>query len=270
MDLQSLTTVLPTELTFFSVLKFIGILTLCVMIAGAVIRLIFGKKSLLNRSLCAALGILGVYVMTVVIYTFQPAGLEQWLSPLPFVKFYGDHLYIMPFLATEFPVICSEILSMVIFAMLYHLADSIIPDKEKILPWLISRILTVCLAIFIHYWLKYLTDSFLPEFIVTYAPTVLTLCLVITLLGGIIGVLLSLVMTVVNPILGILCGFFFSSKLGKQISKAMLTTALLCVLVALLGHFDYTVISIDPAALASYVPMLGVLMVLGYLIGCKL
>lgn len=270
MDIQSLTTMLPMELTFLSVLKFIGILALSVMVTGTLIRLIFGRKSQLNRCLCAALGILGVYVMTVVIYTFQPGSLARWLSPLPFVKFYGDSLYIMPFVDTEFPVICSEILSMVILAMLYHLADSIIPDKEKFISWLICRILTVALAIFIHYWLIRLTDSFLPELIVAYAPTVLTVCLVLSLFCGILGVLLSLVLTVVNPILGILCGFFFSSKLGKQISKAMLTTALLSVLVALLGYFDYTVISIDPAALVSYIPMLGVLLALWYLIGCKL
>lgn len=270
MDILNLTSIFPTELTFFSAIKFIGILAAIVIVFGGLFRLICGRKSMLNRGLCAALGILGVYVLTIVIYTFQPAGLERWLSPLPFVKFSGDNLYIMPFTLTSFPAICSEILSMVILALLYHLADSIIPDRDKFLPWLILRFLTVCLAIVIHYYLSELTGSFLPDLIVAYAPTVLTVCLVISLLGGILGILLSLVMTVVNPILGILCGFFFTSKIGKVISKAMLTTAVLCVLVAVLEHFEYTVISINASALISYIPLLAVLLGLWYLIGCKL
>ena len=270
MDIQSLTSRIPAEITFLTVFKFIGILALCAIVASALIRLFFGKHSPLNRALSAAVGILGIYVMTVVIYTFRPAGLEQWLSPLPFVKFSGENLYILSFSSAPFSVICSEILSMVILAVLYHIADSLMPDAKTGASWLLLRLATVCLAIGIHFALDMLTDSFLPEQIINYAPTILLILLVLSLLGGILGVLLGLVLTVIHPVLGILCGFFFSSRIGKEISKAMLTTAILCVLVAVLAYFSFSIICISPAALLSDIPLLAALMALWYVIDCKL
>ena len=161
-------------------------------------------------------------------------------------------------------------LSMVILALLYNIADSILPNGKQAVGWFVFRFFTVTFAIVIHYLLTVLTDSFLPDLIVSYAPTILLVCLIASLLAGILGLLLGLILTVVNPIFGLLYGFFFSNKLGKQISKAMLTTAILSALLAVLGHFDFNIISISPAALVSYIPLLVVLVFLWYLIACKL
>lgn len=270
MDLHNLTSMIPAEITIVSMAKFIGILLLAAFAVSIVFRLLFGKGSALNRAVSASMGILCVYITTIVIYTFRIAALEHYLVPLPFVKFSGDYLYILPLTATEFPVICSEMLSMVILALLYNFADAILPDGKKPLTWFVFRFLTVSVAIASHYVLSVLTESFLPELIVDYAPTILLICLTASLLAGILGVLLGLVLTVVNPIFGLLYGFFFSNKLGKQISKAMLTTVILTALVAVLGYFEYNVICISAAALLSYVPLLAVLLLLWYLIGCKL
>ena len=270
MDLHNLTSLIPAEITFTSMLKFIGILLLAAFVVSILFRLLFGKGSALNRAVSASMGILCVYITTIVIYTFGIASLEHYLVPLPFVKFSGDYLYVLPLADTEFSVICSEILSMVILALLYNFADALLPDGKKPLTWFVFRFLTVSLAIAIHYVLSVLTDSFLPELIVNYAPTILLICLTASLLAGVLGILLGLVLTVVNPIFGLLYGFFFSNKLGKQISKAMLTTLILTALAAVLGYFEYNVISISAAALLSYIPLLGVLLLLWYLIGCKL
>ena len=270
MDLHNLTSLIPAEITFLSMAKFIGILLLSAFAVSLIFRILFGKGSALNRAVSASMGILCVFILTIVIYTFRIEAFEHYLVPLPFVKFSGDYLYILPLSGTEFSVICSEMLSMVILALLYNFADSLLPDGKQPLTWFVFRFLTVSLAIAIHYMLSVLTDSFLPELIVSYAPTILLICLTASLLAGILGVLLGLVLTVVNPIFGLLYGFFFSNKLGKQISKAMLTTAILTALVAVLGHLEYNVICISASALASYIPLLGVLLLLWYLIGCKL
>ena len=270
MDTNYLTSLIPTEITLLSMAKFIGILLIAAFAVSLLFRIFFGKGSALNRAVSASMGILGIYIMTVVIYTFNPAGLERYLVPLPFVKFSGENLYILSFEAADFSVICSEMLSMVILALLYNIADSILPNGKQAVGWFVFRFFTVTFAIVIHYLLTVLTDSFLPDLIVSYAPTILLVCLIASLLAGILGLLLGLILTVVNPIFGLLYGFFFSNKLGKQISKAMLTTAILSALVAVLGHFDFNIISISPAALVSYIPLLAVLVFLWYLIACKL
>lgn len=266
----NLTSLIPAEITFFSMVKFIGILLFAAFAVSLVFRILFGRGSALNRAVSAGMGILCVYILTVVIYTFNPAGLERYLVPLPFIKISGEYLYVMNFTTADFSVICSEILSMVILALLYNIADSILPDGKKAVTWFVFRFFTVTFAIVIHYLVTVLTESFLPDLIVSYAPTILLICLVASLLAGILGVLLGLLLTVVNPIFGMLYAFFFSNKLGKQISKAMLTTAVICALVAVLGLFEFSIICISPSALVSYVPLLAVLVLLWYLIACKL
>lgn len=270
MDTLNLNSLIPAEITFLSMVKFIGILILTAFAVSLIFRIFFGKGSALNRAVSASMGILCVYILTVVIYTFTPAGLERYLVPLPFVKFSGENLYILSLSSADFSVICSEILSMVILALLYNIADSILPDGKHPLTWFVFRFFTVTFAIVMHYLLTVLTESFLPDLIVNYAPTILLVCLIASLLAGILGVLLGLILTVVNPIFGLLYGFFFSNKLGKQISKAMFTTGILSLLVAVLDRFGFCIISISPAALFSYIPLLAVLVLLWYLIACKL
>lgn len=270
MDIQNLTSLIPTEITFYTMIKFVGILLLAAIAVSLLFRVLFGRGSAINRAVSASMGILCIYIMTIVIYTFNPAGLERFLVPLPFVKFSGSYLYILPITGSSFSVICTEILSLVILALLYNLADALLPNGKKVLTWFIFRFFTVTLAIAVHYVVTAMTESFLPDLLVSYGPAILIICLVASLLAGIVGSILRLILTVVNPVLGILSFFFFSNRFGKQISKAILTAALLCALVAVLEFFGYTVICISAAALPSYIPLLAVLLLLWYLIGCKL
>lgn len=267
MDLQNLSSLIPMEITFLSMLKFFGILIPAVFAVSLIFRILFGKGTALNSAVSASMGILCVYIMTVVIYTFNPADLVRYMVPLPFVKFSGTNLFILPFQSSEFSTICSEIHSMIILALLYNLVDSILPLGKRSLAWFVHHFLTVSISIAVHYIVFSLTQSFLPDLLINYGPAILIVCLVASLLAGLLGMILKLILTVVNPVLGILSVFFFSSRFGKQISKAMLTTAVLSVLVAVLGHFGYTVVSISSATLLSYIPLLAVLLLLWYLIG---
>ena len=74
-------------------------------------------------------------------------------------------------------------------------------------------------------------------------------------------------LTIANPILGAIYAFFFSNKIGKQLTKAVLTTVILTVLVLLLCHFGFGIIPVGQAVLISYIPLLGLLLILWYLIG---
>ena len=272
MDLSTLTSILPAQITFGSMIKFIGFIAAAIFILTLLFRLLFGRRSALNKAICAGIGVLCIYILTIVIYTFSPGNLEKYLVPLPFVKFSGSYLYLMTFTGTEVPVICSQILNTVILVLLYNLVDSVLPDGEEssAVGWFLLRYLTIVAAMLIHYFVAELTRGFLPDLLVTYGPTILVVCLVASLLMGVLSMILGLVLTVVNPIFGLLFTFFFSNKFGKQLSKAMLTSFVLSFLVAILGHFGFSIISISPSALLSYIPLLGVLMALWYIIGRKL
>ena len=107
----------------------------------------------------------------------------------------------------------------------------------------------------------------MPDLLVSYAPTVLLIILAVTLLSGIISLVLGFVIAIANPFLGAMYTFFFSNCVGKQLSKAVFTSVILCCIVYLLGYFGYTVICISASALAAYIPLLIVLLLLWYLIG---
>jgi len=91
--------------------------------------------------------------------------------------------------------------------------------------------------------------------------------LLILLASGVISLMLGLVIAITSPFLGAMYSFFFSNIVGKQISKAMFTSGIICGILWLLEHVDLVVILITPAALLTYIPLALVLLVLWFLIG---
>lgn len=264
---SQLTSLLPAQIDFVSMLKFILLFAAGSLLLSLLGRAVFGKRSGLNHAVSSAMGILFIYVVTIVVYTFNPSDLSRFLSPLPFVQFSGEYLCILPFHGTELSVICEHVLSLLILAFLVNLLDSLFPKGKTLIGWYGLRFVTVILAIGLHYVVNILVQAFLPGVLVTYAPIILLGILVVMVLLGVASGLLGLVLVVANPILGAIYAFFFSNIIGKQISKALVTTGLICAVVYALEYFGYSVICISAAALSGYLPLLAVLLVLWYLIG---
>ena len=258
--------IIPAELDIISALLFIGIFGVAVMIAGILIRLLIGKNSGLNQALSSALGILLIYVVTVLVYTFNPGDLSKYLSPLPYVTFSGDKLVLFSFLSGNFPAICAELLSMVVLAFLANLIDTIFPDGKRMLSWFILRLVTVLGAMTLHYFINLLFETYIPGILDGYAPMILFCILAGMLLLGVLKVILGVFLTVVNPVIGALYAFFFSSKIGKQLSKAVFSAILLTAFVAVLEYLGFGVIQISVSALQSYVPALAIVFILWYVI----
>ena len=124
------------------------------------------------------------------------------------------------------------------------------------------------IALILHLIVTGLFTNLLPEGLVTYAPTILLALLVLMLLTGALKLLVGVVLTTVNPLIAALYTFFFANVVGKQITKAVLTTALLTGLVLLLQHLGVGVISIASAALIAYIPFSILLVILWYVV-CK-
>ena len=266
MDITALTAIVPAQISFGTTMKYIAIFAAAVIAAGLLFRIFLGRRSALNRAICAGIGVLCVYVLTIIIYTFSPGNLERFLVPLPFMQFSGHTVQIAGFSSADFPTLCADFLSLVMLVLLYNLSDNLLPDGETAVTWLLFRSITILMAMAVHYFFTLLTHEFLPALLVSYGPTILLILLVISLLAGLVGALLGFLLVVVNPILGFLFHFFFASGLGKQISKAMLTTGILTGLAVTLNHLGYGVVSITAASLLSYIPLLLILIAIWWIL----
>lgn len=258
---------LPTEIDWVSTAEFMLYFAAASLILGVLSRMVLGKRSSLNHSLSSAIGILFIYAVTIVVYTFKPWNLDVLLSPLPFVSFAGDYLIILPISDSQFPALCSQVLSLVILAFLVNLTDTFMPKGNGVITWFLLRILTVTLCLLLHLLVSWAFRTYLPEVLVNYAPTVLLILLVFMLLSGVLNLILGLVISVANPFLGAMYTFFFSNVVGKQLSKAIFTTMILCIVIYLMDFFGYTVVCITAASLFTYIPLAIVLLLLWLLIG---
>ncbi len=258
---------LPTEIDFMTVAEFVLYFAAASLVLGIIGRVVLGKRSSLNHSLSSAMAIAFLYAMTIVIYTFKPWNLELLLSPLPFANFNDHYLIILPITGLEFPALCTQVLSLVILAFLINLVDTLLPQGENLLSWLLMRLITVLASFGLHLAASWAFRTYLPDVLVDYAPMILLILLAMMLLSGFLTLILSLVISVTSPFLGAMYSFFFSNVIGKQLSKAIFTTGVIGLVFWVMEHFGLVVILISPAALLTYIPLALVMLVLWYLIG---
>ena len=246
-------------------------LILCggLLVLGILGRLLFGKKSVLNQSVSAVIGILFIYAVTVVLFSLG-VRVDYLVSPLPFIELKGDLLYIFPILSSDYTAICGHVLNMIILAFLVNLVNSWLPTGKKFFFWFLFRCISVVAAMALFTLANSLITTFLPADLMKWAPVILLAILVISLLLGALKFVVGAVLTTVNPLIAVLYTFFFASILGKQVSKAILSTLIFTALVCMLDGLGVLAISIGTAALIAYIPLLLVLLVLWYLIGRKM
>ena len=243
------------------------VIVVAFLLLGIVGRLLFGKKSVLNRAISSAISIIFIYVFTVVVYSIG-IDLAFLISPLPYIGIQNETLSIFIFEGVHYTIICNQILSMVILAFLANLADSWLPTGKKIISWFLFRILSVFLAMILHLIVNTIITILLPDGLLTWAPVVLLGLLAIFLAVGLLKVLIGTVLSVaVNPIIGVIYTFFFANIIGKQVSKAVLTAGLLTGLIYLLNYFQITTLVIAASALFAYIPLLIILLIVWYFIG---
>ena len=265
--LAQLEGVIPKDLDLAAVGKYLAIFCVCFLALSLGGRMVMGKRSSLNGALSSVMGVLFLYAATIVIYTFRPWSLEQFLSPLPFVTFGGEYLVILPISGSEMPYLCHEVLSLLILCFLVNLADALLPRGKNVISWYLSRFLSVIAAMAAHYLVRWAFDTFLPDVLVTYAPMILLGFLAVFLLMGLLNLVLGLVLTVVNPLLGGAYAFFFSNLVGKQITKSVITTLVVMLCFYAMEQLGYVVIVISAGALSAYLPVMIIALLLWYVVG---
>lgn len=258
---------IPAKVDFLTTIQFMVYFTLASLILGILGRVVLGKRSSLNMSLSSAVGLLFIYVLTVIVYTFKPWQLQSFLSVLPFVSFFKDYLIVFPITNMTLTPLCSEILSVIILAFLVNLTDTFLPRGNNPVTWYLMRFVSVSGSMALHYFVRKLLHLYLPQGLITYAPVIMLFLLAFMLLSGMINLVLGMVISVTNPFLGAMYTFFFSNIIGKQLSKAIFSSAILVAVFYLLDSFGYTMICITSGALLAYVPFVIILLILWYIIG---
>lgn len=246
-------------------LKAGGVLLLGCLLVSLIGRFLFGKKSGLTSAVSAAFGIVFIYAITLVLQSYG-VRFQQWIAPLPFVTMQDGALVLFNFFAADYKVICNELVSMIILAFLINLIDSWLSKSKNFFLWLLMRVVTVALAYGAHLLLSWLFTTYMPDGFLTYAPVILLGILLLMILTGALKLLVGAAMATVNPVIAALYTFFFANLIGKQVSKAVVTTGLLAGLVMLLRYLGVTALYIASAALAAYIPFVIILILLWYLV----
>lgn len=258
---------IPAALDWLSVSKQTILIAGGLILLALLFRAILGKLSDLNQALSSSVGILIMLAGVVALYVYCDEAVRELLPPLPFVQLHGDQLYLFDFRSQELNMICYQLLSCIVLAFLVNLLDSLIPQGKKLISWYLLRLFSLAIALVGYGTINWLVNSLLPGAVLAYAPAILLGVLVFLLLLGLMKLILGVALTVANPIIGAVYAFFFSHRIGKQISKAVLTTVILAAVVLLLGHYGYLAFSIAEEAMSAYIPVPVVMLVMWYLVG---
>ncbi|MBO5953967.1 MAG: hypothetical protein J6Q53_07620 [Oscillospiraceae bacterium] len=244
-------------------LKSMAVLAVGSLLLGAIGRFVFGKRSGFSHAVSSAIAILFIYAVTVVVYSAF-AELTQFIPPLPYVTIDAEQMTLFRFEGSHYTVICNQVLNMIILAFLANLLDSCIPSGKNPLIWLLLKCVTVLGAIALQLLVNWLLDRYMPADLMTYAPTILLGLLVLLLLVGALKLVVGALLASVHPLIGAFYTFFFATLVGRSLTKAMLTTAILSGLVLALNYLGCTAISIASAALIAYIPLVLVLALVWY------
>ena len=258
---------LPHEISFTDMAQFLLYFAAASLVLGIISRVVLGKYSSLNHALSSVMAVLFIYTITVTLYTFKPWNLDLLLSPMPFATFSGHYLILHPIADLAFTALCTELLSLIILTFLINLVDTLMPAGEGVFSWLLLRLMTILGCFGLHLVVSWVFRTYLPDVLVTYAPAILLGILATMLFSGIISLVFGLIIAITNPFLGAMYSFFFSTLVGKQLSKALFTTGIVCGILYLMEHFGLVVILVSPAALLTYIPLALALLVLWFLIG---
>lgn len=247
-----------------------ALLIVFVLGLGLVFRLFFGRNCAVNRGISGFLEVLFIYATTVTVYTLKPWNLTQYLAPLPFAIFRGDILIVSYSACSTIPLLCSQLLSLIILCFIVHLLNFVLPRGRSFVPWLLMRAVCVVLAVGVDLAANWALNAFLPAVIAESAPVALITVLAVTLLVSLFNPLLCILFTAANPIVGLLYTFFFSNTIGKNLTRAVLSAGMVFALFYGMDYFECIVINITPGALLRDSPFALALLGVWYVFDYKL
>lgn len=252
-------------LDFPGLVKAGGIILLGALLISSLLRFVFGRKTLVGHAVSSSIAIVFIYLAMALIIVTVPK-LHWLVTPLPFAEFASQSIDFISLQNLPYTEVSSQLLSMIILSFLVNLVEVWLPKKKNILGWFFWRCVTIVLGLLLHFLVCWLFNKYLPIGIVIYAPVILLAILLLMLLTGALRFVVGLILTTINPVIAGLYTFFFATLVGKQVTKAVLTTGILVGVVYLLQHFGIASLALSSAALVAYIPFLLILVIVWYLV----
>ena len=240
------------------------VLTVVSMLLGSIGKAVFGKRSMLGCAVSSSIAVVFLYALTATLLALG-GKYARFTAPLPFVTMDGDILTFFTFSGKDHTAVCAQLLNVVILTFAVSLADRFLPRGKNFFTWLFFRVVTVCLGLLAHLLISQLLPQLLPEGIYQYAPMVLLGILILMVLTGALKFLVGILLSTVNPIIGALYTFFFANVVGRQITRSVLTTVILCLIIYGLENLGISTIGIGMESLTLYIPYGAGLLGLWYL-----
>ena len=242
-------------------LQIMLVISAVLFFAGILLRIICGERSSLSKSVVATMIILMIYVVAGAINIENHY--QIFLAPLPFISFASDYLSIYNISAGSLAMLCTELVEMIVLAFVVNLIEDLLPKGNGFLSKYFWRCITVVLCMVAYWFVTSLLASFMPGFIVTYAPVILMAIVLFLMLGTLFNALLVIgLFATLGPVGGI-CGliykFFFDTLIGKKLFKAIITTLIISILVYICNVAGYTEILLTSAQISAYLPTLTML-----------
>lgn len=193
------------------------------LLVSSLFRFLFGKQGQLAKIFTATVQMIFLYALTV---AASRLALDVG-TPLPFLC-QGDNGLTL-FIEADFPGLCAQILRLLIITLAVQLIGSITPEKKGAVR------LFLCLAsVVAAFGLNLLLDGAFAVGIWQYAPVILLGALALLILLGSLRLIVGIILGIVNPAAGVAYTFFVSNFLGRALSRAIVTTAILASLAAVL------------------------------------
>ncbi len=231
------------------------------IILAAIGRFVFGKHSTLSMSVSAAIGIIFIYALNIALHC-AGAEFSSFIATLPFITIVENTVSFFKFAGTDYTLICQELVGLIVLALLMNLIGQLLPTGKNFFSWTFFRILTLVLGQAAFLLVSWLMTTYLPSDYLLYAPAIVLGILLLMLLTGALKLLLGLFLTTINPLIAVLYTFFFANIVGKQVTRAVFTTAIIAVLLYGLEYLGILAISIAIEALYLYIPLLIILLIL--------
>lgn len=265
MSIDSLNTFFNKYLVSNNTIGILILCALCFIIAG-VFRMIFGKKGTAVKAVSAVLDLIILYSVVFTLFLQVPS-FNKYQTELPFLFFFDDHISLISLVNVDRLSISVNLIHLIILFFLFGLTEDLLPEGKRLIPWLLLRVFSI-IVVYILYSLLYWTfNTFLPGFLLSYAPMILLSLLAIFLAVTIFKWLLGLLLGITGgPIIGAIYTFFISNIIGKQLTKAALSCALFGGILYFLNYRDLTTLYFNSISTTILILSIAIPVAVRYLI----
>jgi len=233
------------------------------------------KMPNMREGIITALSILIMYVAVVLIDKYNPIGLKDYTAPLPFLVDGADNLVLRVYSFNENGKVrvldlASQVGSLFVLSFLVNQIYEHKPGNLKTPGWLVYRFFSTMFCIGVHYCfyrvlqkaLSMVPADSLLEDIVPHLPIALLGGLLALFVLGAVRKFMGKFFKEVNFAFQGLNGFFFSSKFGVIVTRAICTTAVLTIFAYGLqriceSYFLVPTVALATLDLGGYVTLIG-------------